>query len=330
MHPTFKQAYNLAYAFCSVGPDGWLGFLTAPSGAGKSTVLDELEKHVFGEARTWPEDIRPLIRVSANKAQQGRFSQKKLIFDLFSQVEDPFRGSHALTRSTGHFVGRESKLEDYAEWRWTGYLSQLLVAYGVKDILIDEANLMCLAPGRQDPTDYLDALRVLAHEAKVRILLAGTYALLEVWNHNAQVNRRCVTLPIARYLRETEEQQKDFLRVLLAIERDLKLKRGLLTSNADSYYESSYGIPGEVYSHVKRALVFQAADKCSVLQPKHLVAARHLPRQLARLREEVDAGELVLFDTDVPKDSGPATPAAKKGHRPGQRSPTRHPVGKKS
>lgn len=326
IHPKFERAYRIVHAFASVGTPGTVCFLTGASGAGKTTTLDILPNETFGNPSTWRKDHIPVIRVSANNEQHGRFSQKRLIFDLFCALEDPFRGDPNIALPGDVLARAEEKMDGIAEWRWMAIVERLGRAYGLQLLIVDEANLMCLAPGRRSPSDYLDALRNLAAKAKIRIVLAGTYDLLEVWNHNAQINRRCITVHIERYKKAPSDKQ-DFLGVLAGIECQLELPVGILTKNAAKIYESSYGIPGEVYSHVDKAIVIQNAEKSSVLSWRHFEYSRYLPPQISRMQQEADVGERLLLLPQDMSDPVALKPGYQSPRKPARRKAIRHPTG---
>ena len=325
-HDHFEKAYKLVHSFASNSALGSVCFVTGASGAGKTTLLETLANELYGDSI--PEDKIPLISLFANNHQQGRFSQKKLIFDMFSALGDPFRSDPTEVLPKDVLANASDEIDDLAEWRWTSVIERLATSHGLEVLIIDEGQLMCLAPGRHSPSDYVDALRVLAMKARIRIIIAGTYDLLEVWNYNSQINRRSLTVHIDRY-DSTLLQKAKFLGVLKGIEEQFKLPDGFLAKHASKLYKWSFGVPGEVYSHVERATIHWKASDSEMLLWEHFEDSKHLPPQLLRLEEEINVGEAILFSKTLRSSlqslQQHPNSSAKGGKR--QRNPTRLPVG---
>lgn len=295
MHNHFEDAYKLVYSFANYGEPGHVCFVAGASGAGKTTLIQLLATELFNESVQ--EEKIPLISLTANLSQQGRFSQKNLIFDIFAALHDPFRSDPFEVLPRDILTTASDKIDDLAEWRWTSIIERLAKAYGLVVLIIDEGQLMCLAPGRHSPSDYVESLRVLAMKAKIRIIIAGTYDMLEVWNYSSHINRRSITVNINRY-DKTKKEMAQFLGVLKGIELQCSLPSKLLTEHASECYEWSCGVPGEVFSQVMRAKLKWKASDSDIVLWKHFESSKHLPSQLSLLKLEVDAGEAILFAKD--------------------------------
>ncbi|RDS78959.1 ATP-binding protein [Dyella monticola] len=326
MHEHFERALKLVFAFASYAELGSVCFVTGASGAGKTTLLKMLADELYGDSI--PKDRIPLIHLNANNSQQGKFSQKKLIFDIYSALGDPFRSDPAEILPKDVLASANDEIDDVAEWRWTSIVERLATAYGLEVLIIDEGQLMCLAPGRHLPSDYLDALRVLALNAHIRIIIAGTYDLLEVWNHSQHINRRSLTVHINRY-GKSRPQKVSFLGVLQGIEEQCELPIGMLTTQAAKLYQWSFGVPGEVYSHVDRARIYWKASDAKAIAWDHFEDSKYLPPQLLLLEQEIIVGEAILFSLDPTLPSEPPQQQKAASRRRGARArkPARSPVG---
>ncbi len=326
MHEHFERAFKLVFAFASYAELGSVCFVTGASGAGKTTLMKMLADELYGDSI--PKDHIPVIHLNANNSQQGKFSQKKLIFDIYSALGDPFRSDPAEILPKDVLESANDEIDDVAEWRWTSIVERLARAYGLEVLIIDEGQLMCLAPGRHLPSDYLDALRVLALNAHIRIIIAGTYDLLEVWNYSQHINRRSVTVHINRY-NKTRPQRVSFLGVLQGIEEQRDLPRGILTTQAAKLYHWSFGVPGEIYSQVDRARIYCKASGSKGISWDHFEDAKYLPPQLLRLEQEIIVGESILFSSSSERPPEPHQQQKVVSRRRGPRArrPTRSPVG---
>lgn len=335
--PIMYECWEFAYALCKAigqkAPVGTIALVVGAGGCGKSSMWSRLAESIYGEPNGWRFGQLPAIKVSADNPDRGYFSSKALMKELLCSVRDPFRGLRlrladleidellkhdlALALSTVRSIrDREPDLRE-------SFIS-IAKAAGVKLILVDEANLLCLTQRTRVPTDYLESLRRLAERVGCRIILFGTIELLQMVDYSGQLNRRTRHIHIDRMRCETKEGALVFISFLHDLEIDMRLPIDLLTSHVSQVYANTYGIPGEVVGLVERADEIRQALEAPIIEWRHIERAFPIPDVVARMRDEADLIAEVMSGIktgDQKKPTGRTTPRRRSA------KPKRHPVG---
>lgn len=331
MYPAWDIAYKRAVAFAQLAPIGTVAFVVGPGGAGKSSMWEMLGTEVYGEPSTWAAGQLPVIQVTADNPDRSFFTSKNMMVSLLAAVMDPFSVDSAMIEEWAIDAGLKSDLR----WAITrlgrsrnseGDLRRAFVsiskALGLKLILVDEANLMCLTQANRVPTDYLEGLRVLCQRAGCRVILFGTIDLLGLIDYSAQINRRGPRIHLDRMKFGSEDEKLAFLTFLHDLEQEFKLTPGLLISHAKVISDFTYGIPGEIVGLIQRADEERTARGEDVITWEHIETRAPLPDVVRRMRDEADIIEQVMCGKAHAKESGPR---ARRVRRP-RRRPVRYPT----
>jgi hypothetical protein len=265
-----------------------------------------LATDVYGHPDSWRSGQLPVIKVSADNPDRGYFSSKALMKALLAAVRDPFRGlrfqieelqiDEPLKNDLVRAISTMRPVTESEPALRESFIS-IARAAGVRLMLIDEANLLCLTQRTRVPTDYLESLRNLASQVGCRVILFGTIDLLEMVDYSGQLNRRARHIHIDRMRCESREGAVEFMSFLDELERDMNLPAKLLTSHVDEVYVNTYGIPGEVVGLVERADEVRDALGATCIEWRHLTHAFRIPDILARMREEADLIAEVMLGT---------------------------------
>jgi energy-coupling factor transporter ATP-binding protein EcfA2 len=333
------QAWNREAQVCIThASKGTLIFVVGPSGAGKSTLRTHLERTAYRIDNNSSRNQIPLVSVLAANAESGYFSSKDFHSRLLDQVGDPFRrigilaGSQqakAMTPEQLAFLGEEfwsSIRVPMTETKIRRAFEYLAKAVHVQAIFVDEAQSMCLTHVNRSPSDHLENLKILAEKLEIIIFLFGTYDLLEIWNHSAQLNRRCRLIHLRRYDEGIEEDREAFFAVLHMYAKALKFEEPrTLGQRAGDILTWTYGVFGEVDGLFERAKLAALSQGRDFLCWQDIEAAKYTPVQMERLRHEIEGGEARIRG-ELPKV--PRVAPTKRGNgRPGRRKPNRDPCG---
>jgi hypothetical protein len=312
--------------------------VVGPSGAGKSTLRIHLEKTSYRTDDRSSRNQIPLVSALAANAESGYFSSKDFYSRLLDQVGDPFRrvGVFAGAQQTKDmtpgqldFLGEEfwSTIRVSAtETKIRRAFEYLAKAVRVRTIFVDEAQSMCLTHINRSPSDHLESLKLLAEKLGIIIFLFGTYDLLEIWNHSAQLNRRCRLIHLRRYDEDIEEDRNAFFAVLRMYSKALALEEPrLLDRHAKDILAWTLGVFGEVDGLFERARLAALSQGRDSLRWQDLEATKYTPVQMERLRLEIEMGEARIRG-ELPRV--PREILKKRGNkRPGRRNPDRDPCG---
>ncbi|HEY8023082.1 MAG TPA: TniB family NTP-binding protein [Burkholderiaceae bacterium] len=94
----------------------------------------------------------------------------------------------------------------------------------VKVLIVDEAHHMFLAKDRWKQKYSFEKIKTLAIETGVVIVLLGTYDLLDVRDHSAQLVRRSEIIHFPRYTCRAKEDRANFQGAVLALQRKLPMR----------------------------------------------------------------------------------------------------------
>lgn len=333
------QAWNREAQVCIThASKGTLIFVVGPSGAGKSTLRAHLERTSYRTDDHTSRNQIPLVSVLAANAESGYFSSKDFYSRLLDQVGDPFRRvgvstgtqqAKAMTPEQLTFLGEEfwsSIRVPMTETKIRRAFEYLAIAVHLQAIFVDEAHSMCLTHINRSPSDHLESLKILAEKLGIIIFLFGTYDLLEIWNHSAQLNRRCRLIHLRRYDEDIEEDRNAFFAVLRMYSKAVGFEEPrTLDRHAKDVLVWTLGVFGEVDGLFERAKLAALSRGRHLLRWQDIEAAKYTPVQMERLKREIDIGEARIRGELARAPS--AVPRKRGNSRPGRRNPDRDPCG---
>jgi hypothetical protein len=213
--------------------------------------------------------------------------------------------------------------------------------------MIDEAQHLGKIPSGRRLLDQLDVIKSIANQTKTAHVLFGTYDLLAFRNLSGQLSRRSIDVHLARYRAEISEDRQTFVNVVRSFEEELPFEdRPDLLSDWEFLYERSIGCVGVLKEWLVRAATAALRRGGRQLTKADLESQALSIAQCEQMHAETANGELQLQEsgqslarfrgrlglsvsgTENADSKLPITPV--RGRRPGQRLPTRDPVGRMS
>ena len=223
-------------------------------------------------------------------------------------------------------------------------------------LIIDEAHHILMVRNPTDLEYQFEILKSLTIITGVTIVLVGTYKLLEIRDQSGQLVRRSQIIHFPRYDINDIKHREQFKSTLVSMANSMPISPSPnLAPHVDYFYLKTAGCVGILKEWLERCLE-QVLDKKKPFTPKLASEFALSNKALMTVVEEALAGEAKLKDVSdavlskllkdgipmVPKKpkeppSGGAAPkpteppkggtAPKPKLRPGERSPTRDPVG---
>jgi AAA domain len=340
--------------------------LYGPSGVGKTTLIRQLEYRSQTQSEveqagtgfgTPPHKLparRPVLLLEVRPPDGSTFDRSDYYRIALKQLgEQTYERRMLVAVDEGHAWERGPKkvrsqaapFNDSAELR-QAYEAALL-RWGVRAILLDEAqHLLKLASGVK-LIDQLDWLKSLANTTGVLHILTGTYELLALRNLNGQTARRGLEIHFPRYQFQHQPDQEAFQRALLTLLQHVPLEvdvESLVVNHWSYFYERSIGCIGVLKDWLVRAVAASLADKAPTLLFERLQECALPIAQCESMAMEAASGEQELRytasrrqhlwallgmpgETQGPNESAVPTPKQQRDARVGEPKPKRYEVG---
>lgn len=223
---------------------------------GKTTILNKfMEMHP--SYVSVPSNVYPIVKIQAPISP----SEKAFYEKILDALKVPYGISASAARKEAQVI-------------------EILTDIQTKILIIDE--LQDIFHGtKPQKNKFLTALKHLGNTLQISIIAAGVPSVQRVLASDSQLANRFTTMKIPRW-----NYNKDFLRLLISLERTLPLKEpSNLHQNeiASRIYDLSEGLIGEVSSLLKKATIFAIKKNyekidISVLNSIHFIKPSHRRR----------------------------------------------------
>jgi ABC-type nitrate/sulfonate/bicarbonate transport system ATPase subunit len=330
-----------------------LVFLVGPTGGGKTTMLRLIEKRIAEQLMS--ELLAnggqlPSVSVEVPAPESSHYPWKDFYKRILLAMEDPFveqKVNHCGTRGVHRTAeGNLATGRGVSGQELRHAVEQALRHRRPAAVLLDEAqHFMKIASGRK-LLDQMDIIKSLANMTKVVQVLIGTYELVAFLNLSGQLSRRSTVIHFPRYDAEDAEDIRLFGSVVLSFQRLMPFEEEPnLLPHLEYLYTRSIGCVGILKDWLNKAYGVALRAKAKTLTLAHLKERALSVAQCRKMLAEARAGEqklaedenagtklaeelgMMVPDGGTPGDApNPATPK-RRCLRPGQRKPTRDPVG---
>lgn len=366
-HPILTQIFEELWESVSYYNEGSLILLFGPTGVGKTTIMELLEKRILEEMKKELLNNReriPLVKAEIAGPTSGKFDWKDFYREVLrglaefsidhridlSKWENPHQPWLPLDNLRQRYdaVANDSRS---TESRLKTSVEQALAHRRPKVVLLDEAqHLTALSTGRK-LLDQQNVIKSLANRTSTTLALFGSYELMTFRNLNGQLARRTVNIHFPRYMHTSKSDLRDFEKTIWNFQKQLPLeKEPDLLSQKEQLYEGSLGCVGILKNWLCRGLVSALSAKSKTLTEYHLEQSKLDDVKLVKILKECLAGEAKLVNdrkdaqNELKKLLYTAAPSSgaqrevkvkskktpEKGFQPvGQRKPWRDEVGKR-
>lgn len=302
-HPAYECALELAYTHINRAEPGTLVLIVGMSGAGKNTLLQELERRVLARNPLIEEGEMPIVKLVAVNANNAFYGSKDATSRLVDALADPFSATNK-GELLAPFGIRSSysthRTVPEAALRRTGI--RLLRARRTRFLFVDEADMMCvIKKGDRDPADHLESWRLLALESEIVVVLLATYRILTIWDRTSQFTRKMPTVHLRRYEESSESDIEDFVGILAqlcGIFGVSNKETARILSVGRSVMVATGGIFGQLLALFQRADDLAEADNRESFSLGDLRRSLPRKRQVTTLWSEITSGEARLEGSD--------------------------------
>lgn len=303
-HPHLSRADKEVWNAIREPAGALLVFLFGPTGVGKTTLLEHIERRLLEQALSRMEQDRshlPTLRLNAMAPAARQFkwadfytrgllaAQEPLIdykidYRNLTPVFNEKLGRHVTPRSGGDAAALQRAWEQMIKQRQPA------------TILIDEAQHFAkLSSGISKLEDQLDHLKSLAISTQTVYVLAGTYDLRVFRNLSAQLGRRSIDVHFPRYHHTDKNERQAFQQVLLTFQKHLPLEEPPDLLHQWKYcYARTIGTVGNLKDWLTKALVEALETGAKTISPALL--EHHAPStdRCDQMITDIEEGEKAL------------------------------------
>jgi energy-coupling factor transporter ATP-binding protein EcfA2 len=311
-HPLLLRAYEETRCAIRDANAGSIIFVQGPTGVGKTTLLQRLEKHLKEiTLRELEEDKEriPIVKVQLAAPASGNFDWKDYFKRLLIALEEPlvdykvdmshwdmpFPNGIGSDRSNMHLIS-----SDRTGMRPMRFASEQTLRHRRPvAVLLDDAQHFGIISSGRKLLDQLNTIKSLADESQVTHVLCGTYELTPLRNLNGQLSRRSIDIHFGRYHIDEEKSRQEYINVLYTFQQHLPVSKPPdLVARWDYFYERTLGCVGVLKDWLTRSLAL-ALDSNSSTLPLNCLERRALSvNQCATMLREAIAGEKELIESE--------------------------------
>ena len=328
-HRNWNTALAQSHAMLICSSPGEVVCITGPSRAGKSKLVDELEKLLTCGVDVTDSDYMTVIKILAtNCSVGGTFSSKAFTLRALDAVKHPFyseKNSNFLDWGASFY----KQLGRTPETVLRPALEAAIKNRKTKYIFIDEAqHVLHSRGGKKDAAAILDSWKCLAQSTGVVLVLVGAYPLLDAIALSPHMIGRKHQIHMPRY-QYVKDDLQHFLRLLNSYSKIVKLEPNInsLEAYAAYLYEGSLGCIGLLEAWIREALSYAMANNDDYLLLEHFKMSSKVDKDRRMVAAEIKKGEdFLLIEGNKNIDNSKNKPKEKKvkNKKPFEKKPKRH------
>lgn len=304
-HPAYDTAYRRARTLAATGRASRVILIVGPSGVGKSTLATSLLKQALKDAQMAGEvdpSIVPAVLVTAAPPHGHSFNWKDLYIRTLEQMQEPLLDRKVWSQQVPLFepmLGSKSPAESMSTDPLRRQLERAFRRRKTRLWIVDEAHHMLLCHDRRHLAIQYETLKSLADSCNATLVLIGTYKLLDIRDHSAQLIRRSHIVDFPSYRLQFREDQKAFKSVLVMLAKELPiaLEPALLDDTA-YFFRKTAGCVGILRDLLRDALNDALQASAPLIDKQILDRVGQSNRAIKRIIEEASFGHLSLEDVE--------------------------------
>jgi hypothetical protein len=296
-HPILKQVRNELLEQIHAPAGQAISAIVGPTGVGKSTLSNNIVKEILLESeermRTDPGYI-PIVRLEAPAPELSRPSWGDFYKRTLIQLKEPLIEQKGTDVPE---VGERKSAKGRSVPDLRRAVENCFRCRKTRSFLVDEAQHLTRVPHGRHLKDQMETIKSLANLSGVKIILIGTYELLDLLSLNGQSARRTGAIHFSRYRYEVADELKAFQNILGMFQSRLPLPcEPSLVDQSETMYMGTLGCVGLLKDWLSRALWRALKEDSIKLTVPHLKASAYHTSSLKKIAEEIREGESRLVE----------------------------------
>lgn len=294
-HPALNSALESLLPLLTPHSQTNVVIVTGATGVGKSTLTGNLLSALVSDFTVMAEEdpsAIPLVYVEAKDNGVASPGFKDLYKDVLDELQEPgLESKKLIVEDGGYLRARPNTKETTAALRRV--LENALRLRKTKVLVIDEAaHLLKLGKG----ISPMDALKSLANTTGAKLVLVGSFDLLQLVTSHGQIARRTAIINFDRYHQDSAEDRASLKSVLSQLMRKWPCAEvPNFVAVSDHLMEASLGCIGLLKSLLLDASAAQLRNN-GVWKSEFLLNAVKSSLLHKVIREEIEAGERHVRD----------------------------------
>jgi hypothetical protein len=273
---------------------GELIVLVGPSRVGKSRCISDALSVALVNVPDAEGTMRVVMVEAENSSKGGEFSTKAFMLACLKAIRHPIYGGPADDDLWGSKFNQ--LLHKTSEATLRDAFERALELRQVEYLVIDEAHhVQYVAGGDRAATRVLDSWKCLANQAKIKLVLSGSYKLLSLLGLAPHLIGRQQPLNFGRYKATSRTEVENWEQVLREFSELLQFEDGesLSTWNR-TMFEGALGCVGLLSQWIRACLASMLADEADTVTLDRLQSTR-----LPSLQERDLLAEILIGEEDL-------------------------------
>ncbi|PIE95582.1 ATPase [Bacillus fungorum] len=303
LHPKMEELLIKLKTLIELPGGNEIIILMGPSGVGKSTLIEELQKRIIKSLIKELEENKsklPLVTVELVSPDSGLFNWKDFYIRTLEVMHEPLIHNKILYKTNEEQNSNKRLVRSHSPRTAPELRKSIENAFYYREpkvFIIDEAQHFTKMASGKRFKDQLDTLKSLSNLTQIPQLLVGTYELKDFVNLNGQLARRTMDVHFSRYDINIDNDLNNYIGIINGLLGRIPIQVSNEIINEYEYlYERTLGCVGILKDWLVRALKISLEENSDVFTLQHLERTALSINKISKLLDEIMLGESLFIE----------------------------------